>query len=178
MPSLVVTAADGLVLIDCHAGCHTEDVLKAIGLTLADLYDEPHRPPVERPGRAAMHDAIGAAHGLAVADRYLYLSLLWLTDYDTATIPPRFQPKNQRDLAAKTGLGRSTVEWATAHLVRHGWITLTCGRDGCERTGPHTGPGHRLHYALHFGQDCPGEDCRVTCRAVRAGTRPARLAAR
>ena len=111
---------------------------------------------------------------MAAADRYLYDRLLWLTDYDSAIIPSRFQPKNQRDLAARSGLDRSTIAWATTHLVRHGWVTLTCGRDGCERTGPHTGPGHRLHYALHHGQDCPGEECRSTCRT---GNRTARLAA-
>ena len=104
VPSLVVTAADGQVLMYCHAGCHTEDVLKAIGLTPADLYDEPHRPAVERPGRAALHEAIGAARGLAVADRYLYLQLLCRADWDTATIPARFQPNRSRRRDAHAGL--------------------------------------------------------------------------
>jgi hypothetical protein len=37
-PSLSVSAgADGRVLLHCHAGCAVEDVLSALGLTLADL---------------------------------------------------------------------------------------------------------------------------------------------
>ncbi len=40
-PSLSVTPIDGSVLLHCHAGCATADVLAALGMTLADLYDEP-----------------------------------------------------------------------------------------------------------------------------------------
>jgi hypothetical protein len=40
-PSLSVTAITGQVLIHCHRGCETEDVLDALGLGLRDLYDEP-----------------------------------------------------------------------------------------------------------------------------------------
>src|SRR5215218_6237060 len=37
--SLSITEAeDGTVLVYCHAGCETKDVLAAIGLTMADLY--------------------------------------------------------------------------------------------------------------------------------------------
>jgi 5S rRNA maturation endonuclease (ribonuclease M5) len=39
-PSLSVTPIDGQVLIYCHAGCDTADVLAAVGLTLRDLYDD------------------------------------------------------------------------------------------------------------------------------------------
>jgi hypothetical protein len=42
-PSLSVTNTDGRTLIYCHAGCATEDVLAAAGLTMADLYDAPYR---------------------------------------------------------------------------------------------------------------------------------------
>src|SRR4051794_35825917 len=38
--SLSVTPIDGKVLLHCHAGCETEDVLRALGLTMADLYDD------------------------------------------------------------------------------------------------------------------------------------------
>ena len=31
-------ASDGAVLLKCHAGCNTADVLRAVGLTLADLF--------------------------------------------------------------------------------------------------------------------------------------------
>lgn len=38
-PSLVVTARDGRILLRCFAGCRTSDVLAAIGLRFADLFD-------------------------------------------------------------------------------------------------------------------------------------------
>ena len=37
--SLSLTPIDGSVLVYCHAGCETVDVLAAVGLTMADLYD-------------------------------------------------------------------------------------------------------------------------------------------
>lgn len=40
-PSLSVTATDDRVLVKCHGGCETQDVLAALGLSLSDLYDEP-----------------------------------------------------------------------------------------------------------------------------------------
>jgi hypothetical protein len=40
-PSLSVRRIEGSVLIHCHAGCHVDDVLAAVGLVKADLYDEP-----------------------------------------------------------------------------------------------------------------------------------------
>ncbi len=40
-PSLSLTGIDGQALLYCHAQCGTADVLGAIGLTLADLFDEP-----------------------------------------------------------------------------------------------------------------------------------------
>jgi hypothetical protein len=38
-PSLAVTAIDGSVLVYCHAGCQTEDVLAALNMQKCDLYD-------------------------------------------------------------------------------------------------------------------------------------------
>jgi hypothetical protein len=40
---------DGRVLINCFAGCGAGDVLDAIGLRMADLFDKPlahHLPPI------------------------------------------------------------------------------------------------------------------------------------
>ena len=40
-PSLAIKDCDdGRVLVHCHAGCETEDVLSAVGLTFADLMPE------------------------------------------------------------------------------------------------------------------------------------------
>lgn len=38
-PSLSITDKDDRVLIHCHAGCHTEDVVEALGLSMADLHN-------------------------------------------------------------------------------------------------------------------------------------------
>ncbi len=42
-PSLSVREAEQFsgALVRCHAGCRTEDVLAALGLTTRDLFDEP-----------------------------------------------------------------------------------------------------------------------------------------
>ncbi len=39
--SVSIRAIDGMVLMYCHAGEHLDDVLTAIGLTKADLFDDP-----------------------------------------------------------------------------------------------------------------------------------------
>ena len=40
-PSLSVTRSDDRTLINCHAGCATDDILATISLTAADLFDTP-----------------------------------------------------------------------------------------------------------------------------------------
>lgn len=40
-PSLSLTRIEGSVLVHCHGGCDTDDVLAALGMTKGDLYDEP-----------------------------------------------------------------------------------------------------------------------------------------
>jgi hypothetical protein len=40
-PSLSVTETNGMVLLNCQAGCHTQDVVLAMGLDWPDLFDEP-----------------------------------------------------------------------------------------------------------------------------------------
>lgn len=39
--SMTVTEKDGKILIHCHAGCETEDILKDVGLTMEDLIVKP-----------------------------------------------------------------------------------------------------------------------------------------
>ncbi|KUH99268.1 AAA family ATPase [Mycobacterium sp. IS-3022] len=39
-PSLSITGTDSRVLLHCHAGCDTDDVLAAMGLTYRDLYQQ------------------------------------------------------------------------------------------------------------------------------------------
>jgi putative DNA primase/helicase len=39
-PSLALRQVEGQTLVCCHAGCRTEDVVSALGLTMADLFDD------------------------------------------------------------------------------------------------------------------------------------------
>lgn len=40
-PSLHITGIEGAILLHCFAGCATSEVLDGLGLTMADLYDDP-----------------------------------------------------------------------------------------------------------------------------------------
>lgn len=55
-PSLSITPGDDKVLVHCFAGCDTRDVLAALRLSFADLYDEPREQraaaPAQRPDRS------------------------------------------------------------------------------------------------------------------------------
>ncbi|MFI5752428.1 hypothetical protein ACIBBE_42780 [Streptomyces sp. NPDC051644] len=51
--------AERKTVVYCHAGCHTEDVVAEIGLTLADLYDDP-MPEEKKTRRRAIPRARGA----------------------------------------------------------------------------------------------------------------------
>ena len=59
-PSLSVTNSNGKVLLKCFAGCDTEQILGALGLSMSDLYDD--KPKESKPKVVAeyeYHDAIG-----------------------------------------------------------------------------------------------------------------------
>lgn len=49
-PSLSIEWKDGRILVKCFAGCATEDVVRAMGLTMSDLFDD--APPSEERARA------------------------------------------------------------------------------------------------------------------------------
>ena len=49
-PSLSVSGKDGKLLVHCFAGCDAEEIMAAVDLTLADLFDKPmqHGPIPKR----------------------------------------------------------------------------------------------------------------------------------
>jgi archaellum biogenesis ATPase FlaH len=49
-PSLSVRPIEGSVLLYCMAGCHTADVVDALGLSMSDLFDDPSGFVYEYPG--------------------------------------------------------------------------------------------------------------------------------
>jgi hypothetical protein len=54
-PSLALTEIPDRVLIHCHAGCDTPDVLAAIGLTNANLFDDPRGVTYSYPDGRYVH---------------------------------------------------------------------------------------------------------------------------
>jgi hypothetical protein len=72
---LSVRATDDRVLIFCHAGCGAIDVVEALGLTLADLYDRPaeHR-------RNASHSRIPARDLLEIISEETSVVVILATD--------------------------------------------------------------------------------------------------
>jgi hypothetical protein len=167
-PSLRVGWSKDCALVYCMAGCNTEDVLAAIGLTLADLFDQPRQRPA-CPSRNQLNTAIGRTRGLDAADRYLYVRLIWRMNWDGSGIPLRFQPRTQRELADACGLGRMTIQQSSAHLAYHGWLSLTCAAPDCKRDLPHARRGHRAIYEFPgIGEDCPGRKCRLRHRPEKA----------
>jgi hypothetical protein len=54
----ITMTKDGVVLVCCHAGCHTLDVLSVVGLRLQDLYPDTLQ---RRKGRAYASRAVSAS---------------------------------------------------------------------------------------------------------------------
>ena len=79
----VAAGEDGRILVHCHAGCSTEDIVAAMGLTMGDLFPDEQRPSSPSPARG------GAARGQIVA-RYPYYS----KDGAPLIQVVRFEPKS------------------------------------------------------------------------------------
>lgn len=41
--SLTITASNNIILLHCHAGCATKDIIKKVGLNMSDLYNNKNR---------------------------------------------------------------------------------------------------------------------------------------
>ncbi len=72
-PSLSIKeGCDGRVLVHCHAGCKTEDILRSLGLTFRDLHsgpDDAERPDVEgsAPASGSSSNKYRSAHENAMS---------------------------------------------------------------------------------------------------------------
>lgn len=49
--SLSIAQGDKGIIIHCHAGCDTERIVKAMGLSMSDLFYEQKKPPTEGSGK-------------------------------------------------------------------------------------------------------------------------------
>lgn len=88
-PSLSITAIEGSVLIYCHAGCDTDDVLSPLNMTRADLYDERNGATYTYPDNRRVHRSpakqfrqSGNTKGTALfhADRIETACLVYVTE--------------------------------------------------------------------------------------------------
>lgn len=77
-PSLSITDTESRILVHCHAGCDTAAVLAALGLTMADLYDQPRGATLATyiyPGDRRVHRKAGKTFpqsGNTKTDRSLF----------------------------------------------------------------------------------------------------------
>ncbi|MGI8587233.1 MAG: hypothetical protein ACR2M0_06030, partial [Chloroflexia bacterium] len=79
-PSLSLReGSDGRVLVHCHAGCSVEQIVKGMGLTMADLYErhETH----ETHERPTLANATEIKHEYRDADGHL-LAVKWRIEAD------------------------------------------------------------------------------------------------
>lgn len=60
-PSLHISLKDEVILLKCHAGCATEDIVKSLGMEMADLFhkaDPVHQIPPEKPKIVCTYDYV------------------------------------------------------------------------------------------------------------------------
>lgn len=86
-------------------------------------------------------DAIQASN-LPASDKSVYRYLLDRSDYGTAVMPARFTP-TEVSVGRKTSYSRRQVQYAVAHLRRHGWLLTKR-------------PSRKLAYEFDLGTMC---DC-------------------
>ncbi len=78
---------DGTLLIRCHAGCGAADIVKAVGMTLSDLFPAAHRAP-DQPRRAQRPNHYHATReALGTASREAVVILLVAEDIATGKVP-------------------------------------------------------------------------------------------
>ena len=149
--SLSLTEADGKALLHCHAGCQNDDVVAALGLTLADLFDETREhkslPPVKNsangkaPAPTTLADLAAAKklpidylikHGCTdVATPYPHVDIPWRgPDGAVAAIQSRPGPSDR----FKFRKGDSAPLYG-AHVLdkvrARGWTLLVEGATDC-----------------------------------------------
>ena len=94
--------------------------------------------------------AIHRAKGLSTADRWLYDTLLWMSNWSTSILPTEFQPKSVAALAAATeSVSVRQANYSLNHLELHGWV---------KRERKSLGRGRNTFYTVELGTDC---ECKV-----------------
>jgi hypothetical protein len=154
-PSLSVEAKPGKALVHCQAGCHVEDVLGAVGLTLADLFDDPSEAkPKRRISRGKAEDAVAEA-GLPMIETLTMMMLLRRAHNDTLEVPDWRTPSLPQ-LAREVRCDVRRLKRVRAHLDQHRWLKYVPGQ----------GRGHKSVYLL-LPEGEPGD----SCNCIKEGSR-------
>jgi len=162
-PSLSITDGESRVLVRCHAGCDTDDLLAAVGLARRDLFDEPGRPQDRTPRRREVAEYLYTdRHGevLFAKVRYEPKSFAvkrpdgrggwrWGLEPDT----PRVLYRLPRVLAAQPADCIWIVEGEKdANALEAAGEIATCNFDGASKDG------HRPKWHPEYSQVLAGRD--------------------
>jgi hypothetical protein len=122
-PSLVVTEGDdGRVLLHCHAGCEAEEVVAALGLSMADLFPggsevAAARRRIEHIWREANQDLWPTKEG---ATAHAVLRTHCMTAWAAGTVEG--YGLSERCAAELAGVRRETLRSAQWNLEEIGWL--------------------------------------------------------
>ena len=64
---------DGKILVKCHYGCSTQDIVSAMGLTMQDLFPEPAKRPEKKPKR----EFVAEYHYTDIDGNFLFKKTRW-----------------------------------------------------------------------------------------------------
>ena len=81
-PSMSVTLRDGKILVHCHTGCSSEDIVSSLGLQMKDLFEDA-KEPCARPGGSAADVPVdhGASEQAALGRKKSGSHGKWVCDY-------------------------------------------------------------------------------------------------
>ncbi len=116
-PSLSIRDVGDRVLVHCFSGCPVDDVLSAVGLTLADLYTRPLSGARPADGYSRIQSRLSASDALVALDHELTVAVLILSDIVAQRRISETKLSRLIQAAARIGAARDLMSPAE---VRHG----------------------------------------------------------
>lgn len=116
-PSLSIRDVGDRVLVHCFGGCAVDDVLSAVGLTLADLYSRPLPGTGPAGGHSRIHSRLAAGDALAALDHELTVAVMILSDIVAHRRISETELSRLMQAAARIGAARDLISPAEVHHV-------------------------------------------------------------